>query len=88
MAQTKQDLEELLAEVDTFMGSKLYKHFQFTLQTDLDAKVASLAHGAPASVEDILAKQKLHGEKELVEAQLQIFEEFRAVLEEKLANLV
>lgn len=88
MSESKQSLEELLKQTEEFLQSPLYRHFRYTVSADLDMTQQSILHGAPASLDEVLAKQKLYGEKEFLEKQVQIFEEFRAVLKEKLANIV
>lgn len=84
----KLELEKLLTETDNFMKSEVYKHYLFTITTDLERRKETLCHLAPASVDDVLNNQKLYGELGLLQQQLTIFEEFRAGLKQKLAELV
>lgn len=88
MAESKLQLEESLNELEAFMQTQTYRNYRFTIKTDIEARETSLCHVVPTSIEDILRTQREYGELGLLKAQLEIFEESRAGLKQKLADLV
>lgn len=87
LPDTKGILEGKLAALEAFMASPAYKDIIFTFRTDIETYQAGILHSAPITTEDVARINQLFGKLEVITSQMTIFEEYRASLKEKLADL-
>lgn len=82
-AQLVADIEE----ADLFLKSRLYSAFLFTMKEKREAVDASILHSAPITLDQMIERSKLYGEREALDSEAKIFEEHRTGLEQLLSTL-